>query len=50
MKRKMYIGSYVISWNKTTWIDWLPLTVVFGGLALFMIGMFIYYNIIGGIT
>ena len=50
MRHKVYIGSYEGSWNETTWKDWLLCMIVLGLLALFMIGIPIYYSIIGGVA
>jgi hypothetical protein len=42
-KRRIYIGTWEISWNRTTWRDWLPFTVVVVSLSLIAIGMGIHY-------
>jgi hypothetical protein len=42
MRRGILIGSWVISWNKTTWKDWLPLLIMLTSLSLFMLAGLVY--------
>jgi len=43
MRQRIMIGSYEVSWNKTTWKNWLPFTTVMVLLSLAFIGLGVYH-------